>query len=136
MKNRVYKMKSENNILISINKGVEFMDYISIGRKIANGRNLKGLTQEELAEKINSNAGYISNIETGKKKPSLRMLINIVNILDISLDYLVMNELENKKFKDDIDIMELYKDVEKLSSKNKRLFYGISGDIVNRLMEE
>jgi len=129
-------MKSENNILISINKGVEFMDYISIGRKIANGRNLKGLTQEELAEKINSNAGYISNIETGKKKPSLRMLINIVNILDISLDYLVMNELENKKFKDDIDIMELYKDVEKLSSKNKRLFYGISGDIVNRLMEE
>jgi len=129
-------MKSENNILISINKGVEFMDYISIGRKIANGRSIKGLTQEELAEKINSNAGYISNIETGKKKPSLRMLINIVNILDISLDYLVMNELENKKFKDDIDIMELYKDVEKLSSKNKRLFYGISGDIVNRLMEE
>ena len=43
------------------------MDYISIGRKIANGRSIKGLTQEELAEKINSNAGYISNIETGKK---------------------------------------------------------------------
>lgn len=112
------------------------MDYISIGRKIANGRNLKGLTQEELAEKINSNAGYISNIETGKKKPSLRMLINIVNVLDISLDYLVMNELENKKFKNDIDIMELYKEVEKLSSSNKKLFYSISGDIVNRLMEE
>lgn len=112
------------------------MDYISIGRKIANGRSIKGLTQEELAEKINSNAGYISNIETGKKKPSLRMLINIVNVLDISLDYLVMNELENKKFKDDIQIMELYKEVEKLDAKDKKLFYSVSGDFVKRLLEK
>ena len=69
------------------------MDYVSIGRKIADGRNRKKLTQEDLAEKINSNAGYISNIEAAKKKPSLRMLINIVNVLDISLDYLLVNEI-------------------------------------------
>ena len=57
-----------------------------------------------------------TNIETGKKKPSLRLLINIVNVLDISLDYLVMNELENKKFKDDTcvfygveEILAIYK---------------------------
>ena len=37
---------------LELNKGVKFMDYISIGRKIANGRNIKGLTQEELAEKL------------------------------------------------------------------------------------
>lgn len=112
------------------------MDYISIGRKIANGRISKGLTQEELAEKINSNAGYISNIETAKKKPSLRMLIKIVNVLDISLDYLVVNELDNKEFKDDIEIMELYKEVRKLNSADKTLFYNLSGDLIKRLLEK
>ncbi len=111
------------------------MDYISIGRKIANGRLNKGLTQEDLAEKINSNAGYISNIETAKKKPSLRMLIKIVNVLDISLDYLVINELDNKEFKDDVEIMELYKQVKKLNSTDKKLFYDLSGDLIRRLLE-
>ena len=63
------------------------------------------------------------------------MLINIVNVLDISLDYVVMNELQNKELKDNIEIMELYKEIEKLSSKDKKLFYNISGDVIKRLSE-
>ena len=111
------------------------MDYVSIGKRIAEGRYRKCLTQEELAEKINSNAGYISNIETGKKRPSLKMLIKIVNLLDISLDYLLVNDFENKQFQDDVRINELYKEVMKLSEEDKRLFYGVSGDFVRRLLE-
>lgn len=111
------------------------MDYISIGRKIANSRVEKGLTQEDLAEKVDSNPGYISNIETAKKHPSLGMLIKLVNVLELSLDYLVVNEIENKQLKDDIRMTELYKEIKKLDENDKKLFYNVSCDIVKRLLE-
>lgn len=112
------------------------MDYKIIGRKIANGRIKKGLTQEELAEKIDSNSGYVSNIETAKKRPSLGMLIRIVNVLDLSLDYLIVNEMENKQLKDDIQIMELYKEIKMLDESDKKLFYNVSSDFIKRLLED
>jgi transcriptional regulator with XRE-family HTH domain len=37
--------------------------YIQIGLKIAYYRKLNGLTQEELAEKINRSAGFIGQVE-------------------------------------------------------------------------
>ena len=40
------------------------MNYKKIGKKIADKRILLGITQEELAEKVDSSANYISNIET------------------------------------------------------------------------
>lgn len=111
------------------------MDYISIGRKIANGRIAKKMTQEDLAEKINSNSCYISNIETAKKRPSLSMLIRIVNVLDLSLDYVLLNEMENKEFKDDMQMLELYKEIKLLDEEDKKLFYTISSDFIKRLLE-
>lgn len=111
------------------------MDYRSIGRKIADGRIKKGMTQEELAEKINSNSGYISNIETAKKRPSLSMLIRIVNVLDLSLDYVLLNEIENKEFKDDMQMLELYKEIKALDDVDKKLFYDLSSDLIKRLLE-
>ena len=117
-------------------KGVGVMDYKSIGRKIAKARNQKGLTQEQLAEKVDSNSGYISNIETAKKKPSLGLLIRIVNVLDLSLDYLLVNNMENKKFKNVVQIIELYKEIQMLDEDDKKLFYNVSSDIIKRLLEE
>lgn len=71
------------------------MNFKKIGKKIADKRSLLGITQEELAEKVNSSANYISNIETGIKSGSLIFYIKVANELKLSLDFLFSEELPN-----------------------------------------
>lgn len=46
-------------------------------------RELKGFSQKELAEKIQTSQGYISEIEKNIKSPTIRMLYNIACALEI-----------------------------------------------------
>lgn len=71
------------------------MDFKKIGKKISDKRTLLGITQEELAKKVDSSANYISNIETGIKSGSLIFYIKVANELKLSLDYLFSEELPN-----------------------------------------
>ena len=66
------------------------IDFKLIGEKIKNIRSEKKITQEELAEIVGLSVGYISNIETAKKKVSLTTIIKISNALDISLNNLLL----------------------------------------------
>ncbi len=61
--------------------------YREIGRKIAFYRNLRGLTQEELAEKIEVSVSHISKIEAPQATTSLSldMLYLIAEGLDIDV---------------------------------------------------
>lgn len=58
-----------------------------IGMRIAGFRKLRNLTQEQLADKLNINKNYLSQIETasGNKNISLPMLIRISRALDVEL---------------------------------------------------
>ena len=58
-----------------------------IGMRIAGFRKLRNLTQEALADKLNINKNYLSQIETasGNKNISLPMLIRISRALDVEL---------------------------------------------------
>ena len=47
------------------------MDYYKIGQKIRKIRKAHGLSQEELAEKVNISTTHMSHIETGNTKLSL-----------------------------------------------------------------
>lgn len=55
-------------------------------------RLLRGLTQEELAEKLNISWRQVQRIETGKCTPSLKTFKKLIKVLNISdkdiLDYL------------------------------------------------
>lgn len=61
----------------------------SIGLKIARLRKEHGLTQEQLAEKIDISIKHCSSVERGLSCLSLEKLIDISNLFDVSLDYLV-----------------------------------------------
>ena len=63
--------------------------------KIQKYRIAQGLTQENLAERVDLSVSYISEIENGKKRPSLKTLEKIAAALDVSLISL-MGE-DNKK---------------------------------------
>ena len=56
-----------------------------IGGRIKSLRESKGLTQEGLAEIMDINAKYLSNIERGKENPTLDMLIKFVDALEVEM---------------------------------------------------
>jgi len=57
--------------------------------KLKDVRTKKKLKQSELAEKLNSTQQLVSQYENGLKTPSLDRLVEIAQILDVSLDELV-----------------------------------------------
>lgn len=69
------------------------MDYISIGKRIKFERNRLSLTQADLAEKANITAAFVGQIERGETKLSLETLVNIANSLDVSIDYILRDNV-------------------------------------------
>ena len=57
-----------------------------------------GLTQQELAEKIDLNSITYSNYEKGSREPSTDILINIADFYGVSLDYLCGREIYTKYY--------------------------------------
>lgn len=64
-------------------QSVTMVDLISIGRKIAQTRVDKGMSQEDLAGEAEINRGYISRIENGRVAFSVPVLLKIANALQI-----------------------------------------------------
>lgn len=56
-----------------------------LGRKIQKVRRQKGLTQEKLAEKIGVSTTWIGYIETGYRRPNLKLIYKIANALEIKV---------------------------------------------------
>lgn len=63
------------------------MEYF--GSKLKAVRKSKGMTQLELAKRLNIAKGSISAYEQGVTYPSVDVLIKICDILDVSSDYLL-----------------------------------------------
>lgn len=70
-------------------------DYINIGKRIKQYRTEKGISQEALAEMVNINYRHISNIETGRRYPSLEIIIAFANVFGVSADDLLVDTLEH-----------------------------------------
>lgn len=57
-----------------------------IGKKVQEFRKQKGLTQEQLAEKVNISPHYLSALERGVYNIKLDLLVDILNTLNCSAD--------------------------------------------------
>ena len=86
-------LKSNNHIIICERK--DNMDQIKIGKFIFNCRKEKGLTQEQLAEKLGVTSKSISRWENGNTMPDYSLLKDLCNELDINVNEL----LSGKKIK-------------------------------------
>lgn len=71
------------------------INYEELGKKIKNLRLEKGLTQENLAEYVGCNTSHISNIENSYTKLSLNVLLAVANALNVSVDYLLADQLNS-----------------------------------------
>lgn len=66
------------------------LDYRAIGRRVRELRMNSGLTQEELAEKIDVSASFVGHIERGEKKFSLETAGSLATCFGVPLDYIVL----------------------------------------------
>ena len=67
------------------------IDYASLGAKIKAERKKLGYTQEKLAEMCEISTGFLGHIEGGTRKLSLETLFKISNVLNTSIDYLLLD---------------------------------------------
>ena len=67
------------------------MNFLS--KNIKHLRTLKGLTQEQFAEKLNVSRSRISSYEENRAMPSIDFLMELSDFFDISIDLLAKNDL-------------------------------------------
>ena len=73
------------------------MDQIKIGRFIAECRKKEGLTQAQLAEKLNITDRAISKWETGKALPDSSIMLELCEILKITVNDLLSGKVVTMK---------------------------------------
>jgi transcriptional regulator with XRE-family HTH domain len=79
------------------------LDYIAIGNRIRSTRKNIGLSQEELAEECGLSVSFMGHIERGSRKMSLETLVVLCEALNVSADYLLMDDMpENDMVLQDI----------------------------------
>ena len=95
------------------------MDTIKIGKFIAERRKALGMTQMKLAEKLYISDKAVSKWETGKSMPDVSIMLELSNILGISVQELLMGEKINMKNNDEKNEQLLLDMAKELERKNK-----------------
>ena len=101
------------------------MDTIKIGKFIAERRKSLGMTQMQLAEKLYISDRAVSKWETGKSMPDVSIMLELSNILDISVQELLMGEkinMENNNQKNEQLLLDMAKELER---KNKMIWSSV-----------
>lgn len=76
-----------------------------LNKNLKKYRNLKKLSQEEMAEKLDISRPAYTGYETGRRKPSLDMLYKISDILEVSIDDLSGIKKENTNSIEDTEVL-------------------------------
>ena len=98
------------------------MNQKKIGKFIAERRKTAGLTQMQLAEKLNITDRAVSKWETGKTLPDASLMLELCDILGISVNELLSGEkisMENNNQKNEQLLLQMAKEVEQ---KNKTIW--------------
>lgn len=77
------------------------------GKRIQLPRKQRGLSQEELADKLNVSSNTIAKVECGLRRPSIDFIVDLVNFFDTTVDYIVLGEEIKKEGDYDLLIHEI-----------------------------
>lgn len=74
-----------------------FFDQKLFGARVQERRKAAGLTQEELAERLNVDKQHISRIERGINAASIDLLVDLSGVLNVSTGYLLSGKEVDKE---------------------------------------
>ncbi|MCC0627807.1 MULTISPECIES: helix-turn-helix domain-containing protein [unclassified Clostridioides] len=103
-----------------------------LGERIRERRKEMGITIEQLAEKVDIGYNHLSNIERGKKIPSLLTFIKIVNELDTTSDIILKDYVKYAKPHLQNDIIE---GLENLDTKGLKIVSDVLYALIKNLSE-
>lgn len=92
------------------------MDYVALGKNIRKYRLAKGLRQIDLVAKTNYSDSYIGQIENNRTTPSLEAIVAIANVLEVTVDQLIVSD---SKFLERIYMTDISDRIEKYSLEQK-----------------
>lgn len=67
------------------------MDIDQIMYRLASCREHKDLTQETVSNLLHVSPKHISDIETGRRRPSIDLFIQLIELYELDLNYLFYN---------------------------------------------
>ena len=82
-------------------KGGLRMDQIKIGGFLKDLRKEKGITQEQLAEKLGVSGRTISRWETGNNMPDISLLVEIAEFFDVSIPEIIKGKRKSEDMKEE-----------------------------------
>ena len=111
------------------------MDQVKIGRFIADRRKRANLTQMQLAEKLNITDRAISKWENGKSLPDSSIMLELCDVLGISVNDLLSGEvvtMENYNKEIEKNLLDMIKQKEQADKRlaAAEVFIGITATIV------
>ena len=111
------------------------MDQVKIGKFIAECRKKEKLTQMQLAEKLNITDRAISKWETGRAMPDSSIMLELCDILKISVNDLLSGEvvtMDNYNKELENNLLEMIKQKERADKRllSAEVFIGITALIV------
>ena len=71
------------------------IDYVLLGERVRQRRKELKLSQEKLAERIDVSTPHMCNIENGKTKFSLQVLVNLANALETTPNVLLVDHIDH-----------------------------------------
>ena len=83
-------------------KGENFMEQKKIGSFLKELRKEKGITQEQLAERINVSGRTVSRWETGSNMPDISLLIEIAEFFEVSIPEIINGERKSETMKEEV----------------------------------
>ena len=86
------------------------LDYVKIGQNIRKYRRAAGLSQEQLAERVWISTTHMSHIETGSTKLSLPVLVDLANVLHVSVDEILRDSSQVSREQSLMEILNKLED--------------------------
>ena len=111
------------------------MDQVKIGKFIAKCRKKVNLTQMQLAEKLNITDRAVSKWETGKAMPDSSIMLELCDVLGISVNDLLCGEvvaMDNYNKELENNLLEMIKQKEQADKRllSVEVFIGITATVV------
>lgn len=100
-----------------------------IGNNIKILRLSKGMTQEQMAEKLDHSVNFVSLIKLGKSGMSVTTIVDICNILDIDVNCIFKGLLDYKMKNKDQNLID---NILILSNDDKEIIEKLTEHLINK----
>ena len=108
------------------------LNYQIIGKRLRRYRKKQHLSQLTIAERIGKSPSYLSYLESGSKHPSLETLVNIINVLGVSADMVLAENVRANRMVASSEFQQILSDC---SEKEVRILLAVVRDLKRILRE-